>query len=113
MMGNMYCPVSELWSQIYRNAKLLCYEMGQLSGQNHLAVSVSFFRFYIVNNLSEPRVRKMCDVVDWPNVGHVPPWAVLASERHAKIVMASSTSGWMKFNAVYRWIFGWVLTLLG
>ncbi len=47
----------------------------------------------MVNNLSEPRVRKMCDVVDWPNVGYVPPWAVLASERHAKIVMALLNSG--------------------
>ena len=50
-------------------------------------------RFFVVNNLSEPRVRKMCDVVDWPNVAYVPPWAVLASERHAKIVMASPNSG--------------------
>ncbi len=56
---------------------------------------VVVYRFYVVNNLSEPRVRKMSDVVDWPNVNHVPPWSVLASERHAKIVMASPGSGFL------------------
>ena len=57
-----------------------------------VAVLTTSNRFFVVNNIKEPRIRKLYDV-EWPqNVGKANanpptwPWKVLASERQARIL---------------------------
>jgi len=56
-----------------------------------ILIRLLLFRFYIVNNLSEPRVRKLPDVADWPDTS-LPPWSVLTSDRYARVLLASGDS---------------------
>ena len=54
-----------------------------------VAVLTTSNRFFVVNNIQEPRVRRLFDA-DLPNSGSKNPpnwpWKVLASERQAKIL---------------------------
>ncbi len=54
-----------------------------------MAVLTTSNRFFVVNNIKEPRVRRFFDIdLPHPGVSSPPswPWAVLAFERHARIL---------------------------
>ena len=57
-----------------------------------MAILTTSNRFFVVNNIDEPRIRRLYDV-EWPqSVKPSPnpptwPWKVLASERQARILL--------------------------
>ena len=83
-----------------KDLKVISARVFQTRHSTGVAVLTSSRRFFVVNNIQEPRVRKMSDV-DLPQQqqaataaaagqpgGGGPVWSVLTADRHAKLIVA-------------------------
>ena len=84
-----------------KDLKVISARVFQTRHSTGVAVLTSSRRFFVVNNIQEPRVRKMSDV-DLPQQqqqvaaaagqpgggGGVPVWSVLTADRHAKLIVS-------------------------
>ena len=83
-----------------KDLKVISARVFQTRHSTGVAVLTSSRRFFVVNNIQEPRVRKMSDV-DLPQQqqqaaaasagqpgGGGPVWSVLTADRHAKLIVS-------------------------
>ena len=80
-----------------KDLKVISARVFQTRHSTGVAVLTSSRRFFVVNNIQEPRVRKMSDV-DLPQQlqavatgqpgGGAPVWSVLTADRHAKLIVS-------------------------
>ena len=68
-----------------KDLKVIGARVFQTRHATGVAVLTSSRRFFVVNNIQDPKVRKMSDV-DLPQ--GVPVWSVLTADRHAKLIVS-------------------------
>ena len=85
-----------------KDLKVISARVFQTRHSTGVAVLTSSRRFFVVNNIQEPRVRKMSDVdlpqqqqqaataavAGQPGGGGGPVWSVLTADRHAKLIVS-------------------------
>ena len=83
-----------------KDLKVISARVFQTRHSTGVAVLTSSRRFFVVNNIQEPRVRKMSDVdlpqqqqavaaaAGQPGGGRSPVWSVLTADRHAKLIVS-------------------------
>ena len=83
-----------------KDLKVISARVFQTRHSTGVAVLTSSRRFFVVNNIQEPRVRKMSDVdlpqqqqqaaavAVQPGGGGAPVWSVLTADRHAKLIVS-------------------------
>ena len=82
-----------------KDLKVISARVFQTRHSTGVAVLTSSRRFFVVNNIQEPRVRKMSDVdlpqqqqataaAGQPGGGNAPVWSVLTADRHAKLIVS-------------------------
>ena len=85
-----------------KDLKVISARVFQTRHSTGVAVLTSSRRFFVVNNIQEPRVRKMSDVdlpqqqqaaaaaaAVQPGGGGGPVWNVLTADRHAKLIVSA------------------------
>ena len=71
-----------------KDLKLIGAKVFQTRHATGVAVLTTSRRFFVVNNIQEPRVRKMSDVDLPASQQGGPVWDVLTGERHAKLIIS-------------------------
>ena len=69
-----------------KDLKVIGARVFQTRHATGVAVLTSSPRFFVVNNIQDPKVRKMSDVAHLPQ--GVPVWSVLTADRHAKLIVS-------------------------